>query len=97
MTIEIHELDITDGLNKMLYDELKAENEKLKKQLDIAVKTLESIKHAIDYFEDDPMNKIKFMAYGNLWSVRDVAKEALKRIKKLDNELELDDELELKK
>lgn len=34
MTIEIHELDITDGLNKMLYDELKAENEELLKKID---------------------------------------------------------------
>lgn len=43
MTIEIHEVDITDGLNKMLYDELKAENEKLKKQLDITLETLGQI------------------------------------------------------
>lgn len=83
MTIEIHELDITDGLNKMLYDKLKAENEKLKKKLDIAVKALESIKHTIDDFEDDPMNKIEFIAYGNLWSVRDVSKETLKQIKEV--------------
>lgn len=34
MTIEIHELDITDGLNKMLYDKLKAENEELLKKID---------------------------------------------------------------
>lgn len=33
MTIEIHELDITDGLNKMLYDKLKAENKELRKKL----------------------------------------------------------------
>lgn len=33
MKIEIHELDITDGLNKMLYDKLKAENKHLKEVL----------------------------------------------------------------
>lgn len=52
MTIEIHELDITDGLNKTLYDELKAENEKLKKKLGIALDTLDMLAHLRKEFDE---------------------------------------------
>lgn len=36
MTIETHQLDITDGLNKTLYDKLKEENKRLQEQLNEA-------------------------------------------------------------
>lgn len=71
-------------LTEKRHNELLEKIDKLEKKLEIATKGLKSIKHKIDDFEDDPMNKIEFMAYGNLWSVRDVSKKALKKIEELD-------------
>ena len=34
--MEIHEIDITDGLNKAMFEKLEEENKKLKKQLEEA-------------------------------------------------------------
>lgn len=43
MTIEIHELDITEGLNRELYNRLVKKCNELEKKLDIATKALVDI------------------------------------------------------
>lgn len=83
MTIETHELDITDGLNKTLYDKLKAENEKLKKKLDIAVKALKE--YANKDFWGDSIGECTIV-YNCCFCEEGYkdAEEALKQIKELD-------------
>ena len=58
--------------------------ELLQKKLDIAVKALKETKRRIESFNDDPMNKISFMAYGTLHDCLDVAKKALKEVEVVD-------------
>ena len=73
-----------DGKNRLVsIEDLLKENKILQDKLSIAMDTLKNIKHIIDDFEDDPMNKITFMAYGNLWHVRDMSKQSLKQIKEV--------------
>ena len=38
--MEIHEIDITDGLNKAMFEKLEEENKRLKEQLEEAKKAL---------------------------------------------------------
>jgi len=59
------------------YEEYK----RLQTQLDISKKALEEIKTRIEDFNDDPMNKIGFMAYGTLHECLDTTKKALKAVK----------------
>lgn len=56
------------------------EHYKTLQQLSIATKALEETKRRIESFNEDPMNKISFMAYGTLHDCLGVAKKALKEI-----------------
>ena len=61
--------------------ELENEHIKLKTQLGIATKALREIRKRIEDFNDDPMNKIGFMAYGTLHECLKESKKALKEMK----------------
>lgn len=49
-------------------------------QLEIATKALREIRKRIEDFNDDPMNKIGFMAYGTLHECLKESKKALKEM-----------------
>ncbi len=66
-------------------DGYKTEREiELEKKLDIAVNALKLVKSRIKSFEDDPMNKIGYMAWWTLSKIKEDYKNALKQIKELD-------------
>lgn len=60
--------------------ELVNENMKLKKQLEIATKALREIRKRIEDFNDAPMNKIGFIAYGTLHECLKESKKVLKEM-----------------
>lgn len=49
----------------------------LQKKLDITVKALKRVIYLKQDFDDDPMNKINFLAYGRLHDIEKVTKQAL--------------------
>lgn len=68
-----------DELKKYVPD-TDGEIERLRKKLAIATKALKETKRRIEDFNDDPMNKIGFMAYGTLHECLTVAKKALREM-----------------
>ena len=62
------------------YKRLVSKTEQLEKKLEIATKALKEIRKGIEDFNDDPMNKIGFMAYGTLHECLKKSKKALKEM-----------------
>lgn len=52
----------------------------LEKKLEIAVKALKRVIELKQDFDDDPMNKIHFLAYGRLHDIEKLTKQSLKEI-----------------
>lgn len=82
MTIEIHEVDITDGLNKMLFDKLKVENEKLRKQVTIALKGLKKAKFYFEECDSDPLSGLHTVYAGYMHEVYKTFNRTLKELEK---------------
>lgn len=65
---------------RLITTEQYQEYQLLKKKLEIAAKALKEIRKGIEDFNDDPMNKIGFMAYGTLHECLKKSKQALKEM-----------------